>query len=109
NVGAALLGLDDLSRLAAEPREASLSSLRPRRDLSFDRGHVHAVHARRDARRVGLDAALAGVEYGSARRVAESNRRPALPAALDLPVSGDGLVSADRGAHHLAARACVRP
>ena len=64
---AALPDLHAVSRLSAKPRQAGVPGARPRGDLPPDRRDLHAVHARRAARRLGLDAVRPGLGHGARR------------------------------------------
>src|SRR5438270_1810146 len=101
----AVPGLNSLPRVAEEQSETSVSDHRSQCDLSAHRGDLHAFHAWRTARRLGLDSIRRRVGSGGSRSHVEGLAWYPEPSAVDLTVRWHGMVRADRDSTPLVSRA----
>ena len=92
----AVPGLDALPRLAGVAAEASVQAAGSLRDLSADRGHLHAVCAGRDARWHRLVAVRRHLGAGHRGYPDQAVVAPSLSEAVVVQLSGDGLAGGDR-------------
>ena len=94
--------------LAPEQGEKPVPGHRSQCNLSSHRGDLHPVHARRPARRLGLDPVRSGVERCGSRHHPEGGWRYPLSPALNRPVYRDGMDRGDRDTASVATHAGLR-